>query len=89
MRQFLIRLFQGRYGSYGTDMLTRFLLFGAFLCFLLSVIAAPLSFFYYIAIVLLIYCYFRLFSKNITRRYKENERYLSIRRKITGLFKKR
>lgn len=89
MKDFFTRLFQGRYGSYGTDLLTRFLLVEAFICLLLSVIAPPLGFLYYVAFVILIYCYFRLFSKNITKRYKENERYLSIRKKVIGFFKGR
>ena len=89
MKKFFIRLFQGRYGSYGTDKLTKFLLVEAFICLLLSVIAAPLSFLYYVAFLILIYCYFRLFSRNITKRYKENQLYLSIRKKVTDLFKRR
>ena len=89
MKKLFTRIFQGRYGYYGTDMLTRFLLVLVLICFILSVIATPLSFLYYVAIALLIYCYFRLFSRNITKRYHENEQYLRLRKKVTGFFRGR
>ena len=89
MKKLFTRIIQGRYGYYGTDMLTRFLLVIALICFLLSVIISQLSFLYYVAIAVLIYTYFRLFSKNITKRYHENEQYLRLRKKVTGFFRGR
>ncbi len=87
MRSFFRRLFRGRYGSYGTDKLTRFLLVLAVICLLTSILIISLDFMYYVAFILLIYCYYRLLSKNITKRYKENEVYTKVEHKIRSLFK--
>ena len=35
------------------------------------------SLFYLFGWVLIIYCYFRMFSKNISKRYAENQKYLA------------
>ncbi len=86
MRNFFLRFFKGRYGSYGTDALTRFLIAIAVTLLLIS-ICTPLGFLYYISFVLLIVCYYRLFSKKITVRYHENEIYLKYRNKFLGIFK--
>ena len=57
MRNFFSRFFQGRYGSYGTDKLTRFLLILAVINLLVS-ICTPFGFLYYIAVALMVYnCY--------------------------------
>ena len=44
---------------------------------------------YWIALVLLIWSYFRMFSKNVSKRYQENVRFLALKRKITGPIAKR
>ncbi len=86
MREFMRRLFNGRYGSQGTDDLTRFLLRLAIVFFALSVIFEPLSFLYYFAFIMLIFCYFRLFSKKIDKRTHENEQFKIFFRKLKRLF---
>ncbi len=83
MREFFYRFFKGRYGSYGTDILTRFLLVVAVVCLLAS-ICTPLDLLYYLSFIILIYCYFRLFSKNITKRYHENEIFNSFLKKLAS-----
>jgi len=72
MRNLFYRFFQGRYGAYGTDRLSKTLLVIAAVLLLLSYVT-PLGFLYYLAFALVIYCYFRLFSRNIPKRYRENE----------------
>lgn len=89
MQNFLRRLFHGRYGSYGSDKLTRFLLLLAIILLLVSIVFEPLAFLYYIAFIDLIYCYFRLLSKNITKRYRENEIFENYIKKLKQTFKKK
>ena len=88
MRELLRRLFEGRYGSQGTDELTRFLLRLAIILLIVSLIIDPLSFLYYVAFIILICCYLRLFSKNTSKRYHENEIFKSYLRKLKGIFLK-
>lgn len=38
--------------------------------------------------VAIIYCYFRIFSKNITKRYAENQKYLAKTYKLRSFFYK-
>ena len=86
MKDFLYRFFQGRYGAYGTDKLTRFLLVLAGVLLILSFLT-PLGILYYFALALLFYCYFRMFSKNIPARYKENEAFVKILDRIVNFFR--
>ncbi len=86
MKDFLYRFFQGRYGAYGTDRLTRVILVIA-ACLLILSFMTPLGFLYYIAFIILFYCYFRMFSKNIPARYRENELFVKWTDKIIFFFK--
>ena len=87
VRERLMRLMQGRYGAYGSDRLTRALLvlwlivfiFGAFLpqrMWLPDVLS----------VALIIYTYWRLLSRNIPARYRENEAYLHLEEKVRARF---
>ena len=89
MRDFMRRLFSGRYGSYGTDELTRFFLRLAIVFLVLSLIVSPLSFLYYFCIAMLAMCYFRLFSKNISKRTRENDTYKKQAKKIKSFFNRK
>ena len=86
MKDFLYRFFQGRYGAYGTDRMTRVLLILAAI-FLVVSFVTPLGFLYYIAFIILFYCYFRMFSKNIPARYRENEAFVKYTDKFISFFK--
>lgn len=77
MREKLYRFMQGRYGS---DQLNRFLMILVIICFVLSLFGARL--FYLIGIALLIYAYFRMFSKNRYKRSAENSAYLRLEYKF-------
>ena len=63
-------------GRYGFDQLNGFL---CILSLILVVLGAWLSgFLYWVGLALLLWCYFRIFSRNIQKRYAENMKYLSL-----------
>ncbi|MGN0400697.1 MAG: hypothetical protein ACI4HQ_00370 [Acetatifactor sp.] len=77
MREKLRRFMWGRYGN---DNFNRFLMTASLVCLLLSMIfRGP---FYLLALGLLAYTYFRMFSRNIAKRSAENSRYLSKSAKV-------
>lgn len=84
MKEKLIRFMQGRYG---VDQFSRFLLGLAFILILLSMFI-PKSPFYLLGLLILIYCYFRVFSKNISKRYQENTSYLKYHDRLVHRFQK-
>ncbi len=67
LRQFMI-------GRYGVDDFSKFLLAAALVLIALSIFI-PNIVFSFLILLLLIYCYYRMFSKNISARYKENQKY--------------
>ena len=71
------------YGRYGMDQLSRNL---SLICLVLLVITmfSRSNVLYAIALAGIIYTYFRLFSRNISKRIKENEKYLSFHYKVVG-----
>lgn len=71
-------------GRYGTDQFNRFLMIAAFISFLFSVFGS--NFFYLLALLLIVYMYFRTFSKNLTKRRKENSVYLQYEYKVKQFF---
>lgn len=81
------RLEQFMLGRYGTDDFSKFLLA---LCLVLLVLNmfTRVQLLYLLALVLLVYCYFRMFSRNISARAAENQRYLdgtaNMRRTLRG-----
>ncbi|MBE6008964.1 MAG: hypothetical protein E7235_07185 [Lachnospiraceae bacterium] len=78
-RQFMI-------GRYGTDEFNNFLTILVFITIVISLfIDNKFSIF---ATVLLIYLYFRMFSRNYSARRAENAAFLKIKYKITGRFSK-
>jgi len=77
----LIRFMQGRYGS---DSLSKFILGVVVVCMLISTFTkgAVHSVLYWGSLLGLVYCYFRMFSKNYSKRYAENQFFL---RKTAGI----
>ena len=80
MRDKFNQFMQGRYGN---DDLNRFLMKIILAAFVLSLFTGRIVFggvvslsriFYWIALALLIYCYIRMFSRNIYKRSEENNR---------------
>lgn len=72
MREKLQRFMVGRYG---VDELNRFLLVMTLVLMVLDMFIRS-HFLYLGAILLLVLCYFRMLSKNISKRFKENQQYL-------------
>lgn len=74
-------------GRYGLDALGRAMLFLAFICLILNMffIKRP---FYILALVLIILCYVRMLSRDIRKRYAENQWFLSKTAFITKWFSK-
>lgn len=73
MKEKFYRFMQGRYGQ---DQFSKFLVGAAVACIILNLLIRN-SVLYWGAWILLIYGYFRIFSKNHQARYAENQRYLN------------
>lgn len=87
MREKLAKLM---YGRYGVDQLGRaMLIFALVLCVLSLFVPRRLSgIIYYISLILIILMYIRMFSKNIQKRYQENNKYLSLKASFLGKFQR-
>ena len=84
MREKLQRFMWGRYGN---DQLNRFLMILVLVLLVLSMIfRGP---FYFLALAALIYSYFRMFSRNISKRSAENQWYLRRSMKVRGFVQKK
>lgn len=78
MKERFTRFMSGRYGA---DELSRFMLG---LCFVLLIVNmfTGAGIVYILALVLLVFCYYRMFSRNYTARYSENQKYLTYQEKF-------
>lgn len=75
-------------GRYGLDALNKLLLIlGALLLVVMWI--WPYRVFEAVFFVLLIYAYFRMFSRNITKRYAENQKYLQLTAGVRNFFSRR
>ena len=86
MKEKLIRFMQGRYGI---DQLSKFLLITGLAVVLLSAFfgePAVSMLLYIFGWGVVIYCYFRIFSRNVQKRYAENQAYLMKTYKIRNWF---
>lgn len=72
-------------GRYGIDEFNRFLLGVAMVLVVLDLFIH--GFLVYLGGLCLIYCYYRMLSKNISRRFKENQIYLNLQFKVKEGFK--
>ena len=84
MRAWFQRFMSGRYGY---DRFNRFLSIASLVMFILGLFFSPLL--YTLGVLALVYCYFRMFSRNIQKRYQENAKYMVLERKVTGWFSTR
>ncbi len=82
MRDKIQRFMMGRYG---VDAFSRFLLILALIGMVVSMIVR-MPVLDSIAIAILIYTYFRMLSRNIPKRYAENEGYLKIVNRVKRFF---
>ena len=79
LRQFMI-------GRYGTDGLNQFLSIAS-LALLLIAIISRVSLFTYLGAALLIFCYYRAFSRNISKRTEENYKFYTLKDRVDNKFK--
>ncbi len=84
MREKLVRFMQGRYG---VDQFNRFLMILAMILMVFSIFGADVC--YVLAIAVMIYAYYRMFSKQIYKRSGENQKYLQYEWKVKGWFGKK
>ncbi|MBQ8894690.1 MAG: hypothetical protein IJ043_09840 [Clostridia bacterium] len=81
--KFRDRVARFMYGRYGVDQLGKALLW-VYLGLLLLGIFVDL--FQILAIALVVWMFFRIFSKNIQKRYAENQKYLQLTGKVKNWF---
>ncbi len=85
MREKMARFMSGRYGS---DELNRFIsLLGCVLLVLSLFIRIAAPFLWALAVAGLVWCYYRTFSKNLTKRREENAKFLSAREEVRAYFR--
>jgi hypothetical protein len=82
--KFKERLIRFMYGRNGTDALNRFLIWVYLILILAGYLFKPIHF---LAILVAVWMFFRIFSKNLYKRQAENQKYLKIAGKFTGFFK--
>lgn len=80
MKEKFIRFMQGRYG--GADKLNSHLMYLLFILVIIELFTGskPLMI---LSLFLMIYIYFRIFSRNIYKRYQENQKYVQLIAPIT------
>ena len=76
--RFREKMQQFMYGRYGNDQLSRLYL-GATLVLLVLSLFTRWTIFYVAGIALLVYCYYRMFSKNTAKMSAQNQKYLNWR----------
>lgn len=69
------------YGRYGTDQLSKFMLVVSLILLIVSSFTGNAGL-YILSVVLLVYMYFRMFSKNVRKRYEENMKYLKYHHRL-------
>ena len=73
-------------GRYGVDAFSKFLLGAAMVLWILDMLVRS-RILYSWALLLLIYSYYRMFSRNTTKRYQENLKFLSLKQKCMSKLK--
>jgi hypothetical protein len=85
MNRFRQKVMEFMQGRYGTDQFSRFLIWVSVALLVVTLIFRS-NIIYFVAIIILFYAYFRMLSRNISKRYAENQKYLQFRYKVTGKF---
>ena len=83
MREKFQRFMMGRYGD---DAFGKFLLGAVVVLWAINLFANS-RMIYSWALLLMVYAYYRMFSKNTTKRYQENVKFLQIKNKVISRFK--
>ena len=85
MRESFARFMVGRYGM---DYLGKFLVYLSLVLMIINLFVNN-SVLYWLALAVLIYAYFRMFSRNTNQRYRENLKYLELKNRVVGFFRTR
>ena len=72
-------------GRYGFDSFSKFLMSIALVLCILDIFVDSIILHSWF-VVIIIYVYYRMFSKNINKRYQENMKYLQIKNKVVAKF---
>lgn len=86
MNKLKMRLAAYMNGRYGYDQLGKLLIGASIVCLILSFFTFN-DIFYYLGIILLVFCYYRMFSKNISKRDSENRKFTGLTGKVTARFR--
>ena len=86
--KFREKMQQFMYGRYGNDQLSRVYL-GITLVLLVLSLFTRWTIIYIAGIALLIYCYYRMFSRNMSKRSAENQWYLKKEMKVRSWWQRR
>lgn len=85
LKEKFARFMYGRYG--GNDALNKVLLWGYLIILFLGTFL-NLRMLWYVGLGALAFCLYRMFSRNILKRQKENLAFLRFKGKVTAFFKK-
>ena len=85
LNDFKYRFSRFMQGRYGVDSLSRFLS-GVLLAVIILGLFIRIPFSGLITLALLVILYWRMFSRNISKRYEENQKFLQLRDKFLGRF---
>ena len=83
MGNWMVRFMEGRQG---VDHYSRFLSIASCVLLVLSLLL-DIRLLWYMALFLLVYSYFRIFSRNTVKRQAENRKYLALSYAITSKFR--
>ena len=83
MREKFQKFMQGRYG---VDAFSKFLLGATLVLWVINIVADSRMINTW-ALLLLIYSYYRMFSKDINKRYQVNQKFLALKSKLLARFK--
>lgn len=79
------RMARFMYGRYGMDQLSRMINYVSFALLIITLFTNS-TLIYLLALVGIIYSYYRVFSRNISRRYSENQVYLKLKYDVLRRF---
>lgn len=81
------KFYRFMYGRNGFDHYSRFLVYAAVGLLVLDLIFGGIGIFYGVGVALMVYAYFRVFSKKLEKRRAENTKYLQWSSRFTGEFR--
>ena len=74
------------YGRYGIDQLGNFMMWAAVVMMIFGAVVRS-SLIYTLALVLIVWADVRIMSKNHSKRYAENQKFLELKNRVVGFFR--